>query len=103
MTLSTGTPLNNNISELFNLLHFIGPSFFRTRLLGILTLAILEDPTQWGNSAELQEKYLELTTAKVDEIRGILKPYFLRRTKELVLDLPPLVLSSLSSFLDHLN
>ncbi|KAL8279021.1 hypothetical protein RQP46_008690 [Phenoliferia psychrophenolica] len=69
--LLSGTPLNNNITELFNLLHFI-------------------DPDQWGNSAELQEEYSDLTKEKVEKIRGILKPYFLRRTKELVLDLPPL-------------
>ncbi|KAK4703254.1 hypothetical protein P7C70_g2963, partial [Phenoliferia sp. Uapishka_3] len=69
--LLSGTPLNNNISELFNLLHFI-------------------DPEKWGNQKELQEKYAELTPELVEEIRNILKPYFLRRTKELVLDLPPL-------------
>ncbi|KAM0751888.1 hypothetical protein T439DRAFT_325084 [Meredithblackwellia eburnea MCA 4105] len=69
--LLSGTPLNNNITELFNLLHFI-------------------DPSQWGNTAELTEKYEELTPEKVEEIREILKPYFLRRTKELVLNLPPL-------------
>lgn len=41
----------------------------------------------------IAERYMELTPEKVDEIRNILKPYFLRRTKDLVLNLPPLVSS----------
>ncbi|KAK4049413.1 hypothetical protein OIV83_004146 [Microbotryomycetes sp. JL201] len=69
--LLSGTPLNNNIIELFNLLSFI-------------------DPGKWNNLEELTERYAELNPELVEEIRTILKPYFLRRTKDLVLDLPPL-------------
>ncbi|KAK4056311.1 hypothetical protein OIO90_002755 [Microbotryomycetes sp. JL221] len=69
--LLSGTPLNNNIIELFNLLSFI-------------------DPGKWMNMDELTERYAELNPELVEEIRNILKPYFLRRTKDLVLNLPPL-------------
>ncbi|KAM0792856.1 hypothetical protein ACM66B_002620 [Microbotryomycetes sp. NB124-2] len=69
--LLSGTPLNNNIIELFNLLSFI-------------------DPGKWTNLEELTERYAELNPELVEEIRTILKPYFLRRTKDLVLNLPPL-------------
>lgn len=69
--LLSGTPLNNNLQELFNLLNFI-------------------DPSKWDNREELTERYAELTPEKVEEVRAILKPYFLRRTKDLVLNLPPL-------------
>lgn len=91
--LLSGTPLNNNITELFNLLHFIGVAPFARSLAFARSCSrsFTADPTQWGNIAELQAKYDTLTAEKVEEIRAILKPYFLRRTKELVLDLPPLV------------
>ncbi|SCV72600.1 BQ2448_4137 [Microbotryum intermedium] len=69
--LLSGTPLNNNLEELFNLLHFI-------------------DPDKWTNMEVITERYAELTPEKVEEVREILKPYFLRRTKDLVLNLPPL-------------
>ncbi|SGY67920.1 BQ5605_C004g02825 [Microbotryum silenes-dioicae] len=69
--LLSGTPLNNNLEELFNLLHFI-------------------DPQKWTDMDVITERYAELTPEKVEEVREILKPYFLRRTKDLVLNLPPL-------------
>lgn len=70
--LLTGTPLNNVIGELFNLLRFIDPAN-KTRL------------------NELEASSSDLTPAAIDEIRSTLQGYMLRRTKQLVLDLPPLV------------
>ncbi|BGP37318.1 hypothetical protein JCM10449v2_001223 [Rhodotorula kratochvilovae] len=68
----SGTPLNNNIKELFNLLAFINPD-------------------EYDDVDALVEEYAELTPARVDEIRKMLQPFFLRRTKDLVLKLPPLL------------
>ncbi|KAI8593885.1 SNF2 family N-terminal domain-containing protein [Geranomyces variabilis] len=71
----TGTPLQNNIRELFNLLCFL-------------------DPTKFGNPAQWEEKYGEdaLTDAMVKEIHELLTPYILRRTKDKTdLGLPPKV------------
>lgn len=68
--LLTGTPLQNNKRELFNLLQFIDPS---------------------KNAARLDEQYSEVTADNIAELHELIKPYFLRRTKEGVLHfLPPM-------------
>ncbi|OHE91551.1 SNF2 family domain-containing protein [Colletotrichum orchidophilum] len=68
--LLTGTPLQNNKRELFNLLQFI-------------------DPTQ--NAAKLDEEFQELNGQNLPELHGRIKQYFLRRTKAQVLKfLPPM-------------
>ncbi|TPX66605.1 hypothetical protein SpCBS45565_g04370 [Spizellomyces sp. 'palustris'] len=58
----TGTPLQNNVRELFNLLFFL-------------------DPAKFSNPKELEEKYGtdELNNESVEELH---EPYFLRRTKD---------------------
>ncbi|KZL76196.1 SNF2 family domain-containing protein [Colletotrichum tofieldiae] len=68
--LLTGTPLQNNKRELFNLLQFV-------------------DPTQ--NAAKLDEEFQELNGQNLPELHGRIKQYFLRRTKAQVLKfLPPM-------------
>jgi chromodomain-helicase-DNA-binding protein 4 len=68
--LLTGTPLQNNKRELFNLLQFV-------------------DPGQ--NAEELDLQYAELTKENIPELHKLIKPYFLRRTKAQVLKfLPPM-------------
>lgn len=52
------------------------------------------DPAKYGDSVAVAEEYAELNAEKIETIRGILKTVMLRRTKDLVLDLPPLVSSS---------
>ncbi|CDO72994.1 hypothetical protein BN946_scf185007.g48 [Trametes cinnabarina] len=66
----TGTPLNNNIRELFNLMNFL-------------------DPTEWKDLEQLSKQYEQLTDELVRELHVRLKPYFLRRIKSDVLQLPP--------------
>ncbi|KAF9155730.1 hypothetical protein DFQ26_009637, partial [Actinomortierella ambigua] len=69
--LLTGTPLQNNIRELFSLMNFL-------------------DPVKFADVAELEKKYENLDKEAVEELHSILKPFFLRRTKDEVLkDLPP--------------
>lgn len=58
--LLTGTPLQNNKRELFNLLQFIDPS---------------------KNAARLDEKYEEITSENISELHEMIRPYFLRRVK----------------------
>ncbi|PSR81842.1 hypothetical protein BD289DRAFT_484202 [Coniella lustricola] len=68
--LLTGTPLQNNKRELFNLLQFIDPS---------------------KNAARLDEKYKDMTAENIKELHAMIQPYFLRRTKENTLKfLPPM-------------
>lgn len=68
--LLTGTPLQNNKRELFNLLQFIDPS---------------------KNALRLDEEYAELTADNIPRLQDMIRPYFLRRTKAGVLKfLPPM-------------
>ncbi|KAI9258728.1 P-loop containing nucleoside triphosphate hydrolase protein [Phascolomyces articulosus] len=69
--LMTGTPLQNNIRELINIMHFV-------------------DRNKFANVRELEGKYSELSHTTVQNLHDQLKPYFLRRTKDVVLKtLPP--------------
>ncbi|KAF7866887.1 hypothetical protein EAF04_005728 [Stromatinia cepivora] len=68
--LLSGTPLQNNKRELFNLLQFLDDSI---------------------DAAELDEKYAELTKENLPELHELIRPFFLRRTKLQVLKfLPPM-------------
>lgn len=68
--LLTGTPLQNNARELFNLLQFLDPKI---------------------NAAAMDAKYETLTKENVPELHEMIRPFFLRRTKVQVLTfLPPM-------------
>ncbi|KAI0842507.1 PHD/FYVE-zinc-finger like domain-containing protein [Hypoxylon sp. FL0890] len=66
--LLTGTPLQNNKRELFNLLQFIDPRH---------------------NAEWLDTKYAVLTKDNLPELHNLIRPYFLRRTKAQVLRFLP--------------
>jgi SNF2 family DNA or RNA helicase len=66
------TPLNNNIRELFNLMNFL-------------------DPNEWKDLERLEKDHKDLTEDLVKELHNRLRPYFLRRLKGQVLQLPPKV------------
>ncbi|RNA41456.1 chromodomain-helicase-DNA-binding, partial [Brachionus plicatilis] len=62
--LLTGTPLQNNVEELFSLLNFL-------------------EPQQFHSSAEFMQEYGELKTdVQVQSLQAVLKPMMLRRLKE---------------------
>ncbi|KAL4919999.1 PHD/FYVE-zinc-finger like domain-containing protein [Aspergillus aurantiobrunneus] len=68
--LMTGTPLQNNTKELFNLLQFCDQS---------------------KNAEDLEEKYGTLSNENIPELHDLIRPFFLRRTKTQVLTfLPPI-------------
>ncbi|KAK8218475.1 PHD/FYVE-zinc-finger like domain-containing protein [Phyllosticta capitalensis] len=68
--LLTGTPLQNNARELFNLLQFLDDSI---------------DATQ------LEQEYEEMTNEKIRQLHDLIRPFILRRTKAQVLTfLPPM-------------
>ena len=68
--LLTGTPLQNNQRELFNLLQFLD---------------------RFVDAAALEEEYKDLNREAIIEIHSLLRPFFLRRTKAQVLKhLPPM-------------
>ncbi|KAI8849170.1 P-loop containing nucleoside triphosphate hydrolase protein [Chytridium lagenaria] len=68
----TGTPLQNNLRELFNLMSFLSPADFT-------------------NAEEMSKEYANLNSELVSKLHEQLRPFFLRRTKEEVLKgiLPP--------------
>lgn len=70
--LLTGTPLQNNIGEMYNLLNFLQPSSF-------------------PSLSSFEEKFNDLTTAeKVDELKKLVAPHMLRRLKKDVMqNIPP--------------
>ena len=68
--LLTGTPLQNNARELFNLLQFLDPKI---------------------SASAMEAKYETLTKENVPELHELIRPFFLRRTKAQVLTfLPPM-------------
>ncbi|KAL5596836.1 uncharacterized protein BROUX77_006784 [Berkeleyomyces rouxiae] len=66
--LLTGTPLQNNTRELFNLMQFIDPTF---------------------DAEKLDLQFSELNSEKIRELHQMINPYFLRRTKAGVLKFLP--------------
>ncbi|KAL1408199.1 hypothetical protein Q8F55_005004 [Vanrija albida] len=70
--LLTGTPLNNNLRELFNLLNFLDPESFR-------------------HLEELEQRFNDLNESLILELHEMIKSYILRRIKADVLKLPPKV------------
>ncbi|KAF5323433.1 hypothetical protein D9611_005738 [Ephemerocybe angulata] len=68
----TGTPLNNNMRELFNLMNFL-------------------DPKEWNDLEGLEREHTQenLNEDMIKQLHSRLRPYFLRRIKSEVLDLPP--------------
>lgn len=64
--LLTGTPIQNNLKELWSLLHFIMPSLF-------------------DNLVEFEEWFVKMEGDKLDRLHLILKPFMLRREKKDVL------------------
>ncbi|CAI9090602.1 OLC1v1025414C1 [Oldenlandia corymbosa var. corymbosa] len=70
--LLTGTPLQNNLSEMYNLLNFLQPASF-------------------PSLSSFEEKFNDLTTAeKVEELKKLVAPHMLRRLKkDAVQNIPP--------------
>ncbi|KAL9585582.1 MAG: hypothetical protein Q9212_001442 [Teloschistes hypoglaucus] len=66
--LLTGTPLQNNTRELFNLLQFLDSTV---------------------DAAQLEQEYTELTKDNIRRLHEMLRPFFLRRTKAQVLSFLP--------------
>jgi chromodomain-helicase-DNA-binding protein 4 len=66
--LLTGTPLQNNARELFNLLQFLDETI---------------------NAVSLEEQYADMTNTKIAELHELIRPYILRRTKKQVLTFLP--------------
>eukprot|EP00397_Hematodinium_sp_SG-2012_P001244 GEMP01001245.1.p1 GENE.GEMP01001245.1~~GEMP01001245.1.p1 ORF type:complete len:1596 (+),score=441.91 GEMP01001245.1:137-4924(+) len=80
--LLTGTPLQNNIKELFTLLNYVWPDVLRDS--GVFERAIQINPAIFSDG-----EHLNTDSALVPKIRQLLQQLMLRRTKGEVLRLPP--------------
>jgi SNF2 family DNA or RNA helicase len=76
--LVTGTPLNNTVREILNLLNFL-------------------DPEEWNDLDALELKYENPNEELYKELRQRIMPYMLRRRKDDVLKLEPKVWSPLAT------
>jgi len=56
------------------------------------------DPDEWRDLEALEKEYEELSEDLVRQLHVRLKPYFLRRIKSEVLQLPPKVFASLLEY-----
>lgn len=79
LTWASQTPLNNNMRELFNLMNFL-------------------DPEEWRDLEGLEKEHEVLTEDLIKQLHERLRPYFLRRIKSEVLQLPPKVKLRLLNF-----
>lgn len=86
--LLTGTPIQNNITELWALLHFCMPSAFGTLEQFLSTFKKIGDPSSGLGTAEVKEKFKIL--------KYILGAFMLRRTKAKLIEYGTLVLPSLT-------
>jgi chromodomain-helicase-DNA-binding protein 4 len=66
--LLTGTPLQNNARELFNLLQFLDDTI---------------------DASKMEEEFAEMTNEKITELHSLIRPFILRRTKLQVLTFLP--------------
>jgi ATP-dependent DNA helicase len=73
-----GTPLQNNLSELWSLLNFLLPDIFTSS-------AQFESWFEFGNvmaaSEDLEARAAEQRSLVINKLHGILKPFLLRRMK----------------------
>ncbi|XP_052193253.1 probable helicase CHR10 isoform X2 [Diospyros lotus] len=86
--LMTGTPIQNNLTELWALMHFCMPSIFGTLEYFLSTFKEARDPILGHAAAEVKEAFRML--------RYILGAFMLRRTKFKLIDSGTLVLPPLT-------
>lgn len=85
--LLTGTPLNNNLRELFNLLNFLDKETFRQ----VEIACPRSQADRYRYLSDLEERFTNLNEGLIQELHDMIRPYILRRIKADVLKLPPKV------------
>ncbi|PSS24120.1 Helicase [Actinidia chinensis var. chinensis] len=86
--LMTGTPIQNNLTELWALMHFCMPSIFGTLEQFLSTFKEAGEPVSGHDAAGVKEQFRIL--------RYVLGSFLLRRTKSKLIDSGTLVLPSLT-------
>lgn len=77
----SGTPIQNDLSEYFALLNFANPDYLgsRTDFRKTFELKILR-----GRDADATEKEREISDEKLKELGGLVSPFIIRRTNDLL-------------------
>lgn len=84
--LLSGTPIQNNMGELWSMLHFVQPNVFKSKEAFVSAFRVLNILSSNPSEEVLAER--KKATAS---LHTIMKPFILRRTKQdVLLDLPPL-------------
>ncbi|KAI9075943.1 hypothetical protein K1719_042099 [Acacia pycnantha] len=86
--LMTGTPIQNNLSELWALMYFCMPSVFGTLEQFLSTFKDISDPTSVQNTVKAKDQ--------LKILKNILGAFMLRRTKSKLIESGTLVLPSLT-------
>ncbi len=86
--LLTGTPLQNNLMELWSLMHFLMPNIFASQ----------REFKEWFNPVSGMIEGKERANQElIDRLHGVLRPFLLRRLKsEVAKQLPPKVEHAIS-------
>ena len=88
--LVTGTPLQNNLHELWSLLNFLLPDIFSSSTDFDEWFGMSDKDTNIENKEKAEEEAEERNAEIVQQLHKILKPFLLRRTKaEVERSLPP--------------
>ena len=88
--LLTGTPLQNNLHELWSLLNFLLPDIFSSSTDFDEWFGMSDKDTNIENKEKAEEEAEERNAEIVQQLHKILKPFLLRRTKaEVERSLPP--------------
>ncbi|CBZ56330.1 hypothetical protein NCLIV_067550 [Neospora caninum Liverpool] len=88
----TGTPLQNDIGEVWALLNFLMPSIFNAKLNfeQWLNVPLAAPPTLFGGNSQQDEHLINITEEEklliVDRLHKVLRPFLLRREKAEVAD-----------------
>ncbi|KEP62276.1 UNVERIFIED_CONTAM: SWI2/SNF2 Brahma-like putative [Hammondia hammondi] len=88
----TGTPLQNDIGEVWALLNFLMPSIFNAKLNfeQWLNVPLAAPPTLFGGASQQDEHLINITEEEklliVDRLHKVLRPFLLRREKAEVAD-----------------
>lgn len=85
--LMTGTPVQNNLTELWSLLHFLDPKRFNDLDSFKILFESVEASTQKSSSSKQKGK--KASENRVQQLHALLRPYLLRRVKaEVLLEVP---------------